>query len=192
MTDARSNEIWLALAVEHHQASPSDINGPFEPTQRERIKLLAQGFALHDAAAFAAFIQAHQPLNDPLHLDILTAAYLSSSLQKPKQEHDAQVREWFDAIQAVRTIWNRVHPNLTKPATQQGNIPPKQPAWKERSQAGNRVFDYNSDGMAHYGMLPDFLQDLVNVGMDQQDLAVLHKSAEAYIKLWERCLVLSR
>ena len=35
----------------------------------------------------------------------------------------------------------------------------------KRSTAGpHRYFDYNIDGMAHYGMLPDFLQDLRNTG----------------------------
>ena len=28
-----------------------------------------------------------------------------------------------------------------------------------------RDFDYNLDGLAHYGMLPDMLQDLKNVGL---------------------------
>lgn len=30
----------------------------------------------------------------------------------------------------------------------------------ERQISGNRVFDFNQDGMAHYGMLADHLQDV--------------------------------
>ena len=33
---------------------------------------------------------------------------------------------------------------------------------------GNRDFDINIDGVAHVGMLPDFIQDLFNIGMTQE------------------------
>ena len=56
-----------------------------------------------------------------------------------------------------------------------------------RSVAGRRDFDINLDGMAHYGMLPDFLQDLRNNGATPDQLAPLFRSAEDYIKMWERC-----
>lgn len=49
-----------------------------------------------------------------------------------------------------------------------------------------QVFDYNEDGMAHIGMLPDFVEDLKHVGMRPEDLAPLFKSAEAYVHLWEK------
>ena len=48
-------------------------------------------------------------------------------------------------------------------------------------------FDINIDGMAHYGMLPDFLQDLRNIGLTAEDLAPLFRSAFAYIQMWETC-----
>lgn len=58
----------------------------------------------------------------------------------------------------------------------------------ERSKAGiRRDFDINIDGMAHYGMLPDFLQDLRNVGLTAQDLAPLFRSAYDYIQMWTAC-----
>jgi hypothetical protein len=47
-------------------------------------------------------------------------------------------------------------------------------------------WDINLDGMAHFGMLPDFLQDLKNCGLDREDLKPLFNSAEDYIRLWER------
>jgi microsomal dipeptidase-like Zn-dependent dipeptidase len=57
-----------------------------------------------------------------------------------------------------------------------------------RSTAGERRdFDINLDGMAHYGMLPDFLQDLRNVGLTAEDLAPLFRSAYDYVKMWEKC-----
>lgn len=51
---------------------------------------------------------------------------------------------------------------------------------------GHRGFDINVDGVAQYGMLPDFLQDLRNVGMTSDALTPLFRSAEGYIAMWER------
>lgn len=58
----------------------------------------------------------------------------------------------------------------------------------ERSVAGNREFDYNIDGFAHYGMLLDFLIDLKNIGLTDQHLDPLYHSAESYVQTWERCI----
>jgi len=58
----------------------------------------------------------------------------------------------------------------------------------ERSTAGpRRDFDINIDGMAHYGMLPDFLQDLRNCGLSTEDLAPLFRSAYDYVEMWDTC-----
>ena len=57
-----------------------------------------------------------------------------------------------------------------------------------RSKAGpRRDFDYNVDGMAHYGLFPDFLQDLRNVGLTADDLAPLFRSAHDYVEMWDKC-----
>jgi microsomal dipeptidase-like Zn-dependent dipeptidase len=57
-----------------------------------------------------------------------------------------------------------------------------------RSTAGERRdFDINIDGMAHYGMLPDLLQDLCNVGLTAKDLVPLFRSAYDYVQMWEKC-----
>jgi microsomal dipeptidase-like Zn-dependent dipeptidase len=58
-----------------------------------------------------------------------------------------------------------------------------------RCTAGaRRDFDINLDGMAHYGMLPDFLQDLRNVGLTAEDLAPLFRSAYDYVQTWQKCV----
>jgi hypothetical protein len=57
-----------------------------------------------------------------------------------------------------------------------------------RSLAGERRdFDINLDGMAHYGLLPDFLQDICNSGLTPQDLAPLFRSAYDYVEMWKVC-----
>lgn len=54
-----------------------------------------------------------------------------------------------------------------------------------KSVAGDRTFDINVDGLAHAGMLPDFIQDLRNLGLSTE-LVPLFNSAEAYIRMWEK------
>ncbi len=55
----------------------------------------------------------------------------------------------------------------------------------DRQQSGNRTFDFNQDGMAHYGMLADHLEDLRRQASPQTYEAVMN-SAEAYLQMWER------
>jgi len=50
-----------------------------------------------------------------------------------------------------------------------------------------RDFDINLDGMAHYGMLPDFLQDVKNDGLTAEDLVPFFRSAYDYIEMWSAC-----
>jgi hypothetical protein len=58
-----------------------------------------------------------------------------------------------------------------------------------RCTAGaHRDYDINLDGMAHYGMLPDFLQDMRNSGLTAQDLAPLFRSAHDYVQMWATCV----
>lgn len=50
---------------------------------------------------------------------------------------------------------------------------------------GDREFNFNHMGMAHIGLLPDFLQDLRNIGLQDNRLDPLFRSAEAYVEMWE-------
>jgi hypothetical protein len=57
-----------------------------------------------------------------------------------------------------------------------------------RCVAGQRRdVDINIDGFIHCGMLPDFLQDIVNSGLSPDDLAPLFRSAYDYVKMWVKC-----
>jgi len=55
-----------------------------------------------------------------------------------------------------------------------------------QSVAGERRFDYNCDGLAHYGMLPDFLQDTRNAAVGAGAFRPLMRSAEDMIEMWEK------
>jgi hypothetical protein len=56
-----------------------------------------------------------------------------------------------------------------------------------QSQTGERRFDINTEGVSHYGLLPDFLQDVRNCGAQSEALAPLFRSAEDYLQMWEKC-----
>jgi microsomal dipeptidase-like Zn-dependent dipeptidase len=61
----------------------------------------------------------------------------------------------------------------------------------ERQQTGQRIFDFNFDGLAHVGLLPDLIADLGAIGLSEGDLDPLFQSAEAYVAMWERAVAAS-
>jgi hypothetical protein len=54
-----------------------------------------------------------------------------------------------------------------------------------REQWGQRVFDLNRDGVANYGMFPDWLQELKTLAGPAVLTDMFH-GAEAYLQMWER------
>ncbi|HEY1075830.1 MAG TPA: hypothetical protein VGE51_04010 [Fontimonas sp.] len=56
----------------------------------------------------------------------------------------------------------------------------------ERQRSGERVFDLNVDGVAHYGLYPDFIADMQRTPGGEEAMTYLFRSAEAYLQFWER------
>jgi hypothetical protein len=54
-----------------------------------------------------------------------------------------------------------------------------------REQWGQRIFDLNRDGVANYGMFPDWMQELQTLA-GRPILADMFHGAEAYLEMWER------
>ncbi len=54
-------------------------------------------------------------------------------------------------------------------------------------KTGNRSWDYNKEGVAHYGLLPDFFKDVQNQVGGQAVIDALNRSAEYFAKMWEKC-----
>jgi microsomal dipeptidase-like Zn-dependent dipeptidase len=54
-----------------------------------------------------------------------------------------------------------------------------------RQRSGSRVYDINTDGAAHYGLFPDWVEDLRRIAGDQI-VADMAQGAEAYLQMWER------
>jgi microsomal dipeptidase-like Zn-dependent dipeptidase len=55
-----------------------------------------------------------------------------------------------------------------------------------RQRTGTRAFDVNTDGVAHYGLIPDLLAGTQGTPGGRRALALLFRSAEAYLQTWER------
>ncbi len=53
-------------------------------------------------------------------------------------------------------------------------------------RVGNRMIDFNTEGFVHIGMLPELIQDIRLDGVTDEDLEPLFKSAEGYIRMWEK------
>jgi microsomal dipeptidase-like Zn-dependent dipeptidase len=53
-------------------------------------------------------------------------------------------------------------------------------------RVGERTIDFNTEGMAHVGLLPELIEDARRTGATEADLEPLFRSAEGYIRMWER------
>jgi len=56
----------------------------------------------------------------------------------------------------------------------------------QQPHLGNREVDFNEEGMLHIGLLPELIEDVRRDGTTDKELEPLFRSAEAYIRMWER------
>ena len=56
-----------------------------------------------------------------------------------------------------------------------------------KQQSGTQTYDLNEDGVAHYGLYPDWIEDLRRIAGDQiiEDMA---RGPEAFLQMWERAI----
>ncbi|MCW2755261.1 MAG: hypothetical protein JWQ32_2672 [Marmoricola sp.] len=54
-----------------------------------------------------------------------------------------------------------------------------------RQVSGTHVYDINKDGVAHYGLYPDWIQDLSKIA-GPSIVADMYRGPEAYLEMWER------
>jgi hypothetical protein len=177
-------DIWQAIAqfvagfnpwMHHHPES--DFPEPALQEMLERLKVI------HDQPFVDAMTKGFWAADSRIPVDDKEvekwpveqrAAYFAKrGMVELGQADHARIVDLIGKINAIWEKWNAMHGN-NRPLV--------------RSKAGpRREFDINLDGMAHYGMLPDFLQDLRNVGLTAQDLAPLFRSAYDYIQTWDTC-----
>lgn len=66
----------------------------------------------------------------------------------------------------------------------------------EQPVVGNRTLDFNTEGMVHLGLVAELIEDVRRDGATDEELEPLFKSAEGYLRMWEKAqsrgLVLSQ
>ena len=55
----------------------------------------------------------------------------------------------------------------------------------DKQVSGQRTYDINVDGVAHYGLYPDWIEDLRKLG-GEDIVDDMSRGAEAYLQMWER------
>lgn len=56
-----------------------------------------------------------------------------------------------------------------------------------RCKTGNRTWDFNTDGVAHYGLMPDYIRSWTVAGMTAPEKKTFMSSAEDFTRMWEKC-----
>ncbi len=51
---------------------------------------------------------------------------------------------------------------------------------------GERIVDYNTEGFVHIGMFPEMIEDAIHDGATDQEIESIFRSAEGYIRMWEK------
>ncbi len=61
-----------------------------------------------------------------------------------------------------------------------GDVTFKQPV------LGNRIPDFNTEGMVHLGLVAELIEDVRRDGVTDEELEPLFRSAEGYLRMWEK------
>jgi hypothetical protein len=56
----------------------------------------------------------------------------------------------------------------------------------EQPVVGNRLLDFNTEGMVHLGLVAELIEDVRRDGVSDEELEPLFRSAEAYLRMWEK------
>ncbi len=52
---------------------------------------------------------------------------------------------------------------------------------------GSKTWDFNTEGVAHYGLMPDYIKSWEAAGMTTNEKEIFFKSAEYFAQMWEKC-----
>ena len=173
--DEHENDAWIAFAALEAGVPQDRIPASYYVAHLGRIANYVKGFR----AAREADLEQPFLINGDAPWE-QAAMYC---LKAGKQPSGLAAYPGYDAGQKQRlnAIYAQVLPAWQTWNARSGPNPPLR-----RYRTGNRDWDFNTDGMAHYGMMPDFLQDLRNIGLAPGSLTPLLRSAEDYLRMWER------
>ncbi len=163
-------QTWQALAVLDAGVSLTDphVVAELTPTGSTTSPVLELASGISGAAGTVALPAA-------AGVSLARAAFLAAHPGSASPVDGAAVVALADGIAAILGLWAAMHAS-TAPPLRRDTVGPM------------RDFDYNIDGLAHYGLLPDMFQDLKNVGLTGGAMSALFSSAERYVEVWERCV----
>ena len=69
---------------------------------------------------------------------------------------------------------------------------PGSPLKMRKYTFGNKTWDYNTEGVAHIGLYPDYFQDLKNLGMSREERQIFFTAADYFVSMWDKCVKSSR
>lgn len=186
-------DIWEALAIAKSGIDPEQawqpgggISTQRTFIQQQKIKNLAHGFRTKKEGNYIAFLDCPEyPIK--LGNDCMPERKAAFMVMQPDGVYslsadlkDTRTIELYNIIVPIVTLWNQFENGINAPLR------------RSYAYAGGRDFDFNLDGLAHYGMFPDLIQDLKNNGFSTQHLNPLFMGTEQYIKVWEKAEAASK
>jgi hypothetical protein len=151
----------ISLAEARHYSGVISPHGWMDPRNWPRIYNLG-GMAFPDssnASQFVADWRKYRPQSPPYYLGWGYGADLGGLASQPDSESPNAISYPFKSLDGSVTFG--------------------------RQRTGDRTFDYNTEGVAHYGLYPDWLEDVRKRGGPGIAQDMLH-GAETYLEMWER------
>lgn len=174
--DGFEEDVWKALAAYDAGANPfineNAVSLSGEPGHTDRIRSFTRGL-------FADNFNQLRTCCGDTPFEEAAMFLLKTNVEYNINELPAGF--WRDHMNDVIRVSNNIQPAFITWKAKTGNNEPLR-----RCITGNRYWDFNLDGLAHYGLLPDMLQDLKNIGFSKLQLNPLFTSAEDYIQMWEK------
>ena len=155
-----------------------------------------------EAIGYSGIISSHSWADDPSYPRIWEMGGVVTPMAKASEgflEKWRRQRQWADD----RFYFGLGYGADTNGFAAQG--PPRNPAEGEgvaypfegfggvtvsRQVSGEQVYDINTDGVDHYGLYPDWIEDVAVLAGDERDqfLEDMARGPEAYLQMWERGL----
>jgi len=180
---SEEREVWEGLAIAKSGTPADDAwqpPGVYERTvfQRDKIKNFAKGFRTRPTGSFLDYLDcpeyAIKALNDCMPERKAAFMSVNGEASLPASVKDERTMELFRVVKPIYDLWMQFENG------------PNEPLRRSFAYPGGRDFDFNLDGLAHYGMFPDMIQDMKNTGLNSTQLTPLFMGAEEYIRMWEK------
>ncbi len=151
----------LSLLEARHYSGVISPHGWMDPGNWPRLwKLGGMAFPGHSAAGdYVKQWQKYRPKSTPYLFGWGYGADLGGLSEQPTQDTGGKLAYPFKSVDGRVTFG--------------------------KEKTGDRTFDYNSDGVAHYGLYADWFADLVRLGGTKLKND-LWNGSEAYLEMWER------